>query len=83
LLEKPGQDARAQEFNLKRLKKKILRLASGYKTKGIWSEYTEICSYGDTSETAEKSLIEEFLASVRPKTVLDLGCNTGDYCCSA
>ena len=69
----------AQLFNLKRLRKKISKLADGFVPQSEWTHYTETCSYDERGETAKKNWVREFLEEVRPKRVLDLGCNTGDY----
>ncbi len=79
VLEKPRENPQAQLLNLRRLRTKIDKLARGYKPAGVWSEYTQICNYDDQAEEAKKSLVREFLESTEPRSVLDLGCNTGDY----
>ena len=79
MLEKPRTNPNAQILNLKRLRRKVAKLASGYRPSGVWSEYKRICNYVDAAEEAKKSLVREFLESTRPARVLDLGCNTGDY----
>ena len=38
-----------------------------------------ICNYSEQAEQAKKSLVGEFLRQTRPRRVVDLGCNTGDY----
>ena len=78
--EKPtGGDPKAQLVNLRRLRGKVAGLAAGYKTSGAWHDYTQTCTYDDAAETVKKQLIEKFLGDTRPATVLDMGCNTGDY----
>jgi ribosomal protein L11 methylase PrmA len=78
-METPKRNPAPQIANLQRLRSKIARLAAGYKPSGIWSEYTQICNYEGGAEQAKKTLVEEFFRDTKPKTVLDLGCNTGDY----
>jgi SAM-dependent methyltransferase len=75
----PKASSAAQLFNLKRLRKKISKLAGGFVPRSEWTHYTETCSYDERGETAKKNWVREFLEEVRPKSVLDLGCNTGDY----
>jgi len=79
LLERRNSDSTPQRMNLRRLRSKIRRLASGYKPDGLWASYAGTCSYSDPAEQAKKRLVREFLESASPATVLDLGCNTGDY----
>lgn len=78
-LEIRKEDTSAQILNLRRVRSKIRKLAAGYKPRGIWSEYTRTCNYDDRAEQAKKLLVQEFLESTKPRRVLDLGCNTGDY----
>ena len=79
VLHKPGTNSEPQLLNLKRLRSKIRKLASGFKPRGVWADYTSTCSYDQAAETAKKELVRDFLNSTRPRCVLDLGCNTGDY----
>jgi hypothetical protein len=79
VLERPSSDTRAQVLNLRRLRRKIVKLAAGYRTRSIWSEYTTICNYGASAEEAKKGMVRDFLTESQPARVLDLGCNTGDY----
>jgi len=78
-LEEHRPNIRAQLINLKRLRKKVIRLSARYKLKGIWAKYTQICNYQQTAEHGKKTLIKEFLQATAPDQILDLGCNTGDY----
>ena len=79
-VEAPGKaSSEAQLFNLKRLRKKIAKLADGFVPRSEWTHYTETCGYDEAGETAKKNSVREFLEKVRPGSVLDLGCNTGDY----
>ncbi len=80
VIEKQGSgDARAQILNLGRLQKKLAKLAAGYRTRGIWAEYGDVCTYDDRATGTKRERIRAFLTEHRPGTVLDLGCNTGDY----
>ena len=69
----------AQQMTLRRLDKKISALAESIAPETVWGDYTKTCSYDDVAETSKKSLVREFLDQVRPASVLDVGCNTGDY----
>lgn len=44
-----------------------------------WGDYPETGPYSETEETAKRRFVADFIAQVRPKTLLDLGCNTGEY----
>lgn len=69
----------AQLINLKRLRAKLRRLGNTSNGSGVWADYTSTCSYGDAATLAKRNAVREFLASVKPASVLDIGCNTGDY----
>ncbi|WP_309082877.1 class I SAM-dependent methyltransferase [Chelativorans sp.] len=44
-----------------------------------WANYASTTTY-DPAEAAQKgTFVGEFIAETRPRTVIDLGCNTGDY----
>jgi SAM-dependent methyltransferase len=79
VLEKSVTNTSAQIFNLKRLRRKIEKLAAGYKTSGVWSDYTKICNYDDEADAAKKKLVRGILMETSPAEVLDIGCNTGTY----
>ncbi len=79
LLEKPNPDTRPQKLQIERLRGKLRRLARSYRPAGTWSDYERTCTYTDASEEAKKALVRAFLEARRPRRVLDLGCNTGDY----
>lgn len=79
VLKKPGRSSEAQLLNLRRLKRKTARLAAGYRTRSDWSAYTDCCHYTCAGEEAKTALVGDFLRSTRPTTVVDIGCNTGNY----
>ncbi|MFO7905248.1 MAG: class I SAM-dependent methyltransferase [Pirellulaceae bacterium] len=75
----PKRGVQAQLLNLRRLRRKIAGIAASYRPTSNWSAYTDVCNYSKNAERAKQSLVREFLISTRPATVLDLGCNTGEY----
>lgn len=79
VLEKTVTNTSAQIFNLKRLRRKLEKLAAGYRTSGVWSDYTKICNYDDEADSAKKALVQKMLLESNPAEVLDIGCNTGTY----
>ena len=74
----PGPRA-VQEMTLRRLDRKIAKLAESIAPETVWGDYTQTCSYDDAAEASKKALVREFLQQARPASVLDIGCNTGDY----
>lgn len=68
-----------QRATLDRLAAKIRKLAGAFRPDTVWGEYTKTCSYDETAERSKKEIVAEFLRAAAPRTVLDMGCNTGDY----
>jgi ribosomal protein L11 methylase PrmA len=44
-----------------------------------WANYAVTTTYDDEETAAKKAFVAEFIASSGARTVIDLGCNTGDY----
>jgi len=79
LLERPNPDTRPQIMQLGRLRSRLTKLAASYRPAGTWSSYEKTCTYSDAAEETKKTLVRRFLDQRKPRRVLDLGCNTGDY----
>ena len=79
VLDKEVANSSAQVSNLKRLRRKLEKLAAGYKPSGVWADYTKICNYDDQADNCKKELVRKMLQQSKPKEVLDIGCNTGTY----
>lgn len=79
LLEKKVDKPAAQIANLQRLRRKLQKLADGYRPKGVWADYTRICNYDQTADDHKQSLVRNILLDSKPAEVLDIGCNTGTY----
>jgi len=45
----------------------------------IWSGYASDNSYTTPEATLKRAFVERFASAERPKLLLDIGCNTGDY----
>jgi SAM-dependent methyltransferase len=69
----------AQVWNLRRVDKKLARLAKPKKAGSAWSGYTDACGYSAAATAGKSDAIRDFLRQARPATVLDVGCNTGHY----
>lgn len=76
---RPADSSTAQTINLRRLQRKITKLKSNYRVEGHWKSYPQTCTYTDRAIEAKKRWVREFLSAARPRRVLDLGCNTGEY----
>lgn len=44
-----------------------------------WAEYVTECNYLRTGTEFKRDQIREFIRAMKPHSVLDLGCNTGDF----
>jgi SAM-dependent methyltransferase len=71
------------QFILGRIFKGLRRQLTGLKAAGgrtsAWSAYTEQNQYTEDYLPIKQRFVEEALAAVRPRRVLDVGCNTGDF----
>lgn len=77
--DKPVGNSAVQQMTLRRLDKKITKLANSIAQTTVWGDYTQICSYDDAAEASKKALVREFIQQGKATEVLDIGCNTGDY----
>jgi SAM-dependent methyltransferase len=69
----------AQIINLRRLRAKLKKLGRSRSTVSPWADYAQTCSYSPAAEEIKTREISEFLKQIRPRDVLDIGCNTGRY----
>ncbi len=60
--------------------RQAVRRANGFVTSSPWTDYAETHpSYTAEQEAAKKEFVRGWLAEEHPQSVLDIGCNTGDY----
>lgn len=78
-LEQRGDNPLAQQLNLKRLRGKIAALKKSFAARSHWAAYTQTCTYDAAAEDSKKTSVAAWLKELAPASVLDLGCNTGDY----
>jgi hypothetical protein len=45
----------------------------------VWSDYAGTHTYSDSQFAAKEKFVKQALAELAPKTVLDVGCNTGHF----
>jgi ribosomal protein L11 methylase PrmA len=64
---------------LERLRTWIAALEPADRGKTVWSDYADHTSYDADDIERKRMVIAEFTASVRPRLLWDIGCNTGDY----
>lgn len=70
-------DKKAYMWMLKSLKKNILKLK--IKEKSFWNKYENIRTYNEDEINLKKKIVENFLLRNKPKTLLDFGCNQGEF----
>lgn len=69
-----------QTFLINNLKKIITKRSAAKPLRNRqWTTYSENNSYAAGEKEKKKQFVENFLRSTKPSTVLDLGCNTGEY----
>lgn len=68
-----------QISNLRRIRRLLDRLEHRFLQDSVWHDYAVDCHYESEAEAAKRSLVQEFLVAAAPKTVIDLGCNSGAY----
>jgi ribosomal protein L11 methylase PrmA len=68
---------------LRGLRSWIARLEPGGPKRTVWSDYAGETSYAPAEAEAKRAFVAGFVSRVRPGTVWDLGCNTGDYSAAA
>ena len=79
-VKRTGKLSRAgYEGILRQLRNWIVRLRPAGSSKSTWGDYARHNTYSDSEAAAKKRFVAEFSSKVRPATIVDLGCNTGDY----
>ena len=90
LQNRQGSDARAAKPKsrlplaafrhlLSGLREGIARLRPRGERWSVWSDYAANTVYRPEEASSKHAFVREFIGEVRPGTVWDLGCNTGDY----
>ena len=71
--------------NLVALANSLREFISGMRRKrtSYWQKYSEFNAYDDASETDKIRIAKDFVKNNKLFKLLDLGCNTGQYCKSA
>jgi ribosomal protein L11 methylase PrmA len=64
---------------LRQMRNWISSLAPGEQSKTVWADYALTNTYSDTEREAKHRFIAEYVRDAKPETVVDLGCNTGEY----
>ena len=79
-LKNPEQARFVLESTLKGLRNKLRKLAPPTGLSSTWSDYTvSNNNYSDDQATVKRKFVAEALEEFKPRRVLDIGCNTGDF----
>ncbi len=68
-----------QQSNLRRIRRMVDRLETKFIHAGEWQNYALDCHYDPAADESKRGVVSEFLRLAKPATVIDLGCNAGDY----
>lgn len=66
-------------FLLRSLRKWVEKLRIPSCRGSVWSEYSEANTYSNEEREAKKEYVADFVCQHQPRTLWDLGCNTGDF----
>jgi ribosomal protein L11 methylase PrmA len=73
----------AYEGMLRQLRNWIARLELADTGKTVWGDYAKDNTYTSSEAQQKRKFVAEFAAKTRPKVMIDIGCNTGDYSVAA
>lgn len=68
---------------LQQLRNWIGKLSLKDQSKSIWGNYATENTYSGDEAKAKRAFISEFITAAAPHTIIDMGCNTGDYTLAA
>jgi len=77
-----SKDIKIKQSNLVGIIQSLLKLVSKLKIKEQkteWGEYYSFTNYSDKSFLHKKEIISKFVEAINPKSVWDLGANTGEF----
>jgi SAM-dependent methyltransferase len=66
-------------MRLRAARKLLRKVRPPQSSRSNWSSYTKTLSYGADEYTYKKQTVEEWLARTQSASVLDVGCNTGEF----
>jgi hypothetical protein len=64
---------------LTQLREWIDRMHPADTARSVWGDYAKANTYSSTEIENKAQAIREFVSTVRPATLIDLGCNSGDF----
>ncbi len=73
-----GANPSGQKANLQRLRRKLHSLSRAGQLTGEWAGYRPSLSY-QGRQSRKQDIVDQWLRALAPRTVLDIGCNTGEF----
>lgn len=64
---------------LSQMRKWISKLVPADGGKTAWRDYAHTHTYTSKEAALKRQFVKDFIAATKPKTLIDMGCNTGDY----
>ena len=68
---------------LMQLRNWIARLQPADTAKTVWEDYATTNTYAGDEAAEKAKFVRDFVADIKPETLVDMGCNTGDYSVAA
>ncbi len=68
---------------LLQLRNWISKLKPAGQEKTVWGEYAHTHTYTSKEAALKRQFVKDFVEATQPKTLIDIGCNTGDYSVAA
>lgn len=75
----PEQGEYVSRRLISNLRASFRRLRPTLPKESVWTEYKETMSYNDKSFASKQEFVREIVVELSPRTVLDVGCNTGHF----
>lgn len=78
-----GLSRSAYNGMLTQLRNWIARLTPADTGKTVWGDYAKTHTYSGEEAAQKRRAVSEFASRIKPRMLIDLGCNTGDYSVAA
>lgn len=68
---------------LSQMRNWISKLVPAGREKTVWGDYAHTHTYTSKEAALKRQFVKDFVVATKPKTLVDIGCNTGDYSVAA
>jgi SAM-dependent methyltransferase len=75
----PEKAAFILKSQLERLGRQLAKLTKSQSGESTWSSYMQTLSYTDAEFESKTATVTQWVAELRPGSLLDIGCNTGHF----